>query len=173
MLYFCLSDLVCVCERLLRSDSLWALVHRPVQRGKSPCMCLRSHICVCELLSPLHYCERECVKTPPPSRSGKKLISRGTPDGSFTAARVSAILKNLPLIYDRLSSPYSLRAQNYVLNVLQQQTLMPERTALNRSAVDDKGAGWIQPHLNTHTWPFGWSPMNWAASGFSDRNWCC
>lgn len=94
-----------------------------------------------DLLSFLHYCERECVKTPPLSRSGKKLISRGTPDGSFTAARVSTIQKNLPLIYDRLSSPYSLRAQNYVLNLLQQQTLMPLRTALNRSVVDDKGTG--------------------------------
>lgn len=107
------------------------------------CVCLHTSVCVggCDLLSPLHYRERECVKTPPLSRSGKKLISRGTPDGSFTVARVSAILKNLPLIYDRLSSPYSLRAQNYVLNVLQQQTLMPQRTALNRSAVDDKGTG--------------------------------
>lgn len=63
-------------------------------------------------------------------RTGKKLISRATPDGSFTAARVSTVLKNLLLIYDRLSSPYSLRAQNYVLNVLQQHTLMPQRSEL-------------------------------------------
>lgn len=62
-----------------------------------------THLSGCDLLSPLHYFERECVKTPPLSRSGKKLISRGTPDGSFTAARVSSIMKNLPLIYDRLS----------------------------------------------------------------------
>lgn len=138
-LSFCLSDLVCICERLLRSDSVRALVHRPVQCGKS--VCIHTSVWVCDLLSPLHYCERECVTTPPLSRSGKKLISRGTPDGSFTAARVSAILKNLPLIYDRLSSPCSLRAQNYVLNVLQQQTLMPQRAALNRSAVDDIRTG--------------------------------
>lgn len=100
-LSFCLSDLVCICEWLLRSDSIRALVHRPVQRGKS--VCIHTSVWVCDLLSPLHYCERKSVKTPPLSRSGKKLISRGTPASSFTAARVSAILKNLPLIYDRLS----------------------------------------------------------------------
>lgn len=36
------------------------------------------------------------------------------------------ILKNLSFIYDLLSSPYSLCALNYVLNVKEQQLYLPQ-----------------------------------------------
>lgn len=77
-------------------------------------------VCVCVI-----YCERECVKAAPLSCRGKKLISRGSPSGSFTAALCHRHPENLPVIYEPLSSPYSLCARNYVLNVLQLQPLVP------------------------------------------------
>lgn len=77
-------------------------------------------VCMCVI-----YCERECVKAAPLSCRGKKLISCGSPSGSFTAALCHRHPENFHVIYEPMSSPYSPCAQNYVLNALQQQPLMP------------------------------------------------